>query len=145
MNAPILRTRMAFGRAALAGGLAIGLAGPVSPALAQPARTQAQAAPESSAVTVIAPRITKRREGKVEVLSLQTAVDFADLDLKTQTGVDEFDKRIMYAAIDTCDRLEEAYPSYIYVPVPPTQNCADATASAALATAKVIIAAARSR
>jgi UrcA family protein len=143
MNTKFISARSNVGRAALGAALAAGLAVPVSPALAQ--GRAGQAASTTSAVTVIAPRITKRREGKVEVLSLQRTVNFADLDLKTRAGVDEFDKRIMYAALAACDQLEQEYPSRIYLPVPPTQNCADATASAALTTAKVIIAAARSK
>jgi len=133
--------------AAMAGGLAI----PGSFALAQGLAPAAPAdQPTAGSLTVVAPRVLRNKAGPawaqgapIEVVSLAKTVAFADLDLTTSVGVDEFKKRIMYAALDACDQLEAQYPSNRYVLVPPTQNCPDTTATQALMVAKEIIAAAR--
>ena len=132
--------------AAVTGGLTI----PGSLALAQgPAAARADQ-PTAGSLTVVAPRVLRNKAGPawaqgapIEVVSLAKTVAFADLDLTTSVGVDEFKKRIMYAALDACDQLEAQYPSNRYVLVPPTQNCPDTTATQALMVAKEIIAAAR--
>jgi UrcA family protein len=81
---------------------------------------------------------------KVEVVSTTRTASFADLDLTTQAGVDEFRRRIMYSVLAACDQMEADYPSSTYIPVPPSQNCPDDTARSALSEANTVIAAARS-
>ena len=133
--------------AAMAGALTI----PGSLAFAQgPAATAPADQPTAGSLTVVAPRVLRNKAGPawaqgapIEVVSLAKTVKFADLDLTTSVGVDEFKKRIMYAALDACDQLEAQYPSNRYVLVPATQNCPDTTATQALILAKEIIAAAR--
>ncbi len=122
-----------------------------SPGYAEQAPSGAASTPTAGALTVTAPRVVRRKaqgagrfQGTpVEVLSLSQPVNFGDLDLTTSMGVDEFKKRILYAAWNTCNRLESEYPSNVYVPVPADQNCPDDTARAALVVADSIIAAAR--
>jgi UrcA family protein len=154
MKSDILRLRLKHGAIAILGAMAGSVLTSTSPALAQPA----PAAPPpqtatAAAITVVAPRVVRHEVSgparfagsPVEVLSLQRAVSFADLDLTTQDGVDEFQKRIMYGALAACDQMEAEYPSNIYVPVPANQNCPDTTARQAMAVANEIIAAARSK
>lgn len=143
--------RFRFGLAALMGALLTQGA----PAMAQPGSdTSAAPTPAADSLTVVAPRVvrhevtggTARFSGSpIEVLSVTHAVSFADLDLTTQAGVDQFRQRIMYAALDACDRIDAEYPPNIYVPVSANQNCPDATARAALQVADQIIAASRRR
>ena len=146
--------RLKLGALAILGALVGGALTPGAAALAQPAPpTAGPPTPTAGALTVVAPRVVRRevsgparfQGAPIEVLSLAHTVNFGDLDLTTQDGVDEFQKRIMYSALDACNELEREYPSNIYVLIPPDQNCADTTARAALAVAKDIIAAARTR
>ena len=142
--------RFRFGLAALMGALLTQGA----PAMAQPGPdTSAPPTPAAGSLTVVAPRVvrhevtggTARFSGApIEVLSVAHAVSFADLDLATQAGADQFRQRIMYAALDACDRIDAEYPPNIYVPVA-NQNCPDATARAALLVGDQIIAASRRR
>jgi UrcA family protein len=154
MNSAIPCFRLKAGAVAIVGAMIGGLLTPSSPAMAQPASAEASSpAPVAESVTVIAPRVVRRHAtgagqfggSPIEVLSVSLAVSFADLDLTTQTGVDEFRKRIMYASLDACDRIEAQYPSNIYVPVSANHNCPDNTARQALAVADEVIAATRSR
>lgn len=153
MHPEPLRFRLTPGLIAMLAAMAGGLAIPGSSALAQEAAAAAPAAqPTAGSLTVTAPRVLRGRAGPawaqgapIEVVSLAKTVSFADLDLTTKTGVDEFNKRIMYAALDACNELEAQYPSNRYVLVPATQNCPDTTATQALAIAKQIIAAARAK
>jgi UrcA family protein len=133
--------------AVMAGGGALGPS-----ALAQPApAAESSPTPTAGALTVVAPRVMRRQvagtarfQGSpIEVLSLAHTVNFGDLDLTTPAGVEEFQKRIMYSALDACNEIEAEYPSNVYVPIPPDQNCPDTTARAALAVARNIISAAR--
>ncbi len=143
--------RFRFGLAALMGALLTQGA----PAMAQPASdASGPPTPTAESLTVVAPRVvrhevtggTARFSGSpIEVLSVTHPVSFADLDLTTQAGVDQFRQRIMYASLDACDRIDAEYPPNIYVPVSANQNCPDATARAALQVADQIIAASRRR
>ncbi|HUO13116.1 MAG TPA: UrcA family protein [Caulobacteraceae bacterium] len=125
-----------------------------SAALAQPApAAPGSAAAVTESLTVIAPKVVRRETpgatqfvgAPIEVLSLSRAVNFGDLDLTKQAGVDEFRRRIMYASLAACDAIEAEYPSNIYVPVPAAQNCPDRTATQAFVLADEIVAAARAR
>jgi UrcA family protein len=119
------------------------------PAQAQPGTSAAAPAPVAGTLTVTAPRVVRGDSGSVglrgtpiEVVSLSRTVSFADLDLTTDTGADEFRKRILYGALAACDELDAKYPSNLYVPAP-DQNCPDATARPAMAVGEEIIATAR--
>jgi UrcA family protein len=146
-----LRFRLKPGLIAMLAAVAGGIAIPASFALAQGSAAAAPPAqPTAGSLTVVAPRVLRGHAGPawaqgapIEVVSLSKTVNFADLDLTTSVGADEFKKRIMYAALDACDQLEAEYPSNRYVLVPATQNCPDTTATQALIVAKEIIAAAR--
>lgn len=139
-------------------GLIVGLAAAAAtsaaalPPSGEPTNGAAPSPPTTEALTVVAPRVLRGQAGPawaqgapIEVVSLSKTVSFADLDLTTSGGVDEFKKRIMYAALAACDELEAEYPSNRYVLVPATQNCPDTTATQALLIAKDIIAAARAK
>jgi UrcA family protein len=101
-------------------------------------------------LTVVAPRLLRGGPGpawgsgaRIGVVSLSQNASFADLDLTTQGGADEFKRRVMYAALDACNQLEAKYPSTVYIPVQANQSCPDTTAAAALIVADQIIATAR--
>jgi UrcA family protein len=151
MTSNTLRFRLTLGAIALTGSVFAGALG--STAQAQPAPATAAPPPPTvtESVTVVAPRVTRREAtasgplggAPVEVYSLSHNVSYADLDLTTREGVVEFQKRIMYGAIDACDALEAQYPSARFIPVPASQNCPDTAARAALTVADEIIAAAR--
>lgn len=148
MNSESLRRHLRPAAISLVAAMAATLLTPGAPALAQGA--SASQTPTAGAVTVVAPRVVRREvagsgklDAPIEVLQLQRTVNFADLDLTTQSGVDEFEKRILYASLAACEELEAEYPSNIYVPAPASQNCPETTAKAALSVADDIIAAAR--
>ncbi len=139
------------GVTAIAAAMVAGLLTTGSPGWAQP-QPAAASPPPASELTVVAPRVVRHaatgagtfQGSPIEVLSASRAVNFADLDLKTSAGVDEFKRRIMYGALAACDQIEADYPSNIYVPVS-TTSCPDTTARAALVVADQIIAATRAR
>ena len=126
-----------------------GLLAPTSPIQAQPASPP----PSAAELTVFAPRVVRHQEAgrpefvgsKIEVVTTSRIASFADLDLTTQAGVNEFKRRIMYDVLAACDEMEADYPSNIYVPVPASQRCPDDTARAALSEANTVIAAAKAR
>jgi UrcA family protein len=152
MNSDDLRLSLKGGVIAILGAMAAGLLTPGSAALAQPDAAASPPTP-TEAVTVFAPRVERRQVtgagqlpgAPIEVVSFAHTVSFADLDLATQAGADEFRRRIYYGAIDACDQMEAAYPSNIYVPVPSSQNCPDNAVRAALPEANQIISAAKAR
>jgi UrcA family protein len=153
MKSDIPIFRLKLGVVGFLGAMAGSLLMPSSPLLAQsepPA--PGPPTPAAEAVTVFAPRVVRRVVAQsspqypgspVEVLTLERAVNFGDLDLTTQAGAQEFQKRILYAALAACDQIESEYPSNRYVLVPASQNCPDAAAAPAMSIAKEIIAAAR--
>ncbi|RVQ69307.1 UrcA family protein [Croceicoccus ponticola] len=78
-------------------------------AFAQPADTQE--------IMVIAPQVTVEKErargammGKVLVYSVQRTVSFADLDLRSDSGVQTLKDRIRDAAKSGCDQISKDYP-----------------------------------
>lgn len=124
-----------------------------TPLYAQPAAA-APPADTTQDITVVAPRIVRRQVANsapryfgapIEVLSTSRAVSFADLDLTSEAGADEFQKRILYAALAACDQMDSEYPTNVYVPVPASQNCPDDTARPPMQLADQIIRAARSQ
>lgn len=152
MTSGILRFLLRPSAIGAVAAVAAGLLAPSSPVLAQPGSTPPSSAPPSAAeLTVVAPRVVRHQEvgrteffgAKVEVVSATRTASFADLDLTTKQGVDEFKRRIMYGVLAACDQMEADYPSSIYIPVPANQNCPDDTARAALSEANTVIAAAR--
>lgn len=121
-----------------------------SPAAGQSASGAPQATGAVTSLTVVAPRVVRggpapgwASGARIGIVSLSQDASFADLDLTTQAGADEFKKRVMYAALDACNQLEAKYPSTVYIPVQVNESCPDATAASALVVADQIIAAAR--
>ena len=145
-------------KASVVAALAASIAGLSTPSTSAAQDTTAAAPPAASApaptagsLTVVAPRLLRGGSGpvwasgaRIGVVSLSRNASFADLDLTTQAGADEFKKRIMYAALDACNDLEAKYPSTVYLPVQVNESCPDTTAASALIIADQIIAAARS-
>jgi UrcA family protein len=152
MNSDDLRPGLKAGVIAVLGAMAAALLAPSSSALAQPLAAAGPPTP-TEAVTVFAPRVERRQVAgagqlpgaPIEVVSFAHTVSFADLDLSTRAGADEFRRRIYYGALDACDQMETAYPSNVYVPVVASQNCPDNAVRAALPQANEIIAAAKAR
>ena len=120
-----------------------------SAALAQPGAQPATA----QEVTVFAPKVARHVPSAaspflgapIEVVSLKRAVSYADLDLTRQAGVATFEQRIRGAAQTACADLEAAYPSNLYVPTPPDQNCVETATNRAMDTAKQVVLAANSK
>lgn len=153
MNSAFHRFRVRPSTIAIVGAMLGSLLTPAGSALAQPASDTSGAPAMAGALTVTAPRVVRHEAAggaghfpgaPIEVLSVSRSVSFADLDLATRTGADEFRKRIMYGALAACDAIDAEYPSNIYVPVS-AKSCPDTTASAALVVGDEIIAAARDR
>jgi UrcA family protein len=97
----------------LAGALMISLMS--GAALAQPASLSAPLPPDSdlSGLTIVAPKtIDRTRYGVVtQEMSMSVSVSYADLDMRTPSGVAELDRRVNEAATLICSRLEIAYPN----------------------------------
>jgi UrcA family protein len=118
-------------------------------ALAQPGAGPSTA----QEVTVVAPEVTRHLTtaatpflgAPIEVVSLQRAVSYADLDLTKQADAATFATRVQSAAQGACADLEAKYPSNLYVPTPADQNCVATATDRARVTAKEVIAAANTR
>jgi len=117
------------------------------PAPAQ--ETPAASAPVTQEVTVVAPEVVREtvrqngvKGGPIEMLSLSRGVNYADLDLTTQAGVAEFQKRISDTARAACKQIEDEYPTQRYVLVPANQDCVGTAIKGAAPQASEIIAAA---
>lgn len=64
-------------------------------------------------ITVVAPRERARTSATgapIEVVSTSQTVSIADLDLRTQQGMGELEKRVRSAANSACDWLDHLYP-----------------------------------
>jgi UrcA family protein len=151
-----VRRRLKAGAVAMLSAMIAGLSTPsISAAQAASAPTAPPDAANgqpttASALTVVAPRLLRGGPGpawasgaRIGVVSLAQNASFADLDLTTQGGADEFKRRVMYAALDACNQLEAKYPSTVYIPVQANESCPDTTAASALIVAEQIIATAR--
>jgi UrcA family protein len=74
-------------------------------------------------------------------VSLSYGVNITDIDLATQDGPKELQKRIKDAAEAACQELGEKYP----ISTPPTQDCAKAAADKAMIKARNLVAKAREK
>ncbi|MGZ5920315.1 MAG: UrcA family protein [Rhizomicrobium sp.] len=126
--------------------------------------TAAQPAPPQpgmhETVTVVAPYIVRRATvtpatgtpatgggmaRQIEVVSVDRAVDFSDLDLSSSSGAATLEKRIKDAAAEACREIDKRYPKNVYIPVSPNQDCAGIAAGNAMKIADELIAAAHVR
>jgi UrcA family protein len=102
-------------------------------------------------ISVVAPHVVRRKthetgpaSGPIEVLSLSRTVSFADLDLRADTGVAAFEKRVHDTAQAACDKIEAQYPQDRYVPTP-AQDCVKTTIDGAMPQVRQVVAAAGGR
>lgn len=87
-----------------------------SPLLPVAVEAQTAASSDRAAITVTAPRArtTGRNSATgapIQTITTQSVVYTDDLDLRTKTGRDVLDARIMAAAKEACDWLNEVYPA----------------------------------
>ena len=73
--------------------------------------------------------------GQGEQVSLSYNVSFADLDLRQNSDVREFEKRIETAADEICTQLEELFP----LGSPSKRDCARSATDKAMADARTVI------
>ena len=73
--------------------------------------------------------------GQGEQVSLSYNVSFADLDLRQNSDVREFEKRIETAADEICTQLEELFP----LGSPSKRDCARSATHKAMADARTVI------
>src|SRR5512134_259549 len=100
-------------RSLVAGALATVLAGAAP--IASTAFAQPTASAADTGIVVLAPRV--RQTGRssttgapIETLSAQAVVSISDLNLTTETGRAELNRRVDDAAKRACDWLNEVYP-----------------------------------
>jgi UrcA family protein len=103
----------------------------------------------SGEINITAPYTTHRRIiGRtstgipVEELSLARPVSYADLDLRKQADVMEFERRINQAAKQACGQLNTMYPEALYPPMPSDQHCVRDAAFGGMTQANFVIASA---
>jgi len=150
MNTYLPAFRSTHSAMAMVGAVIGGLLMSSLPALALEPATPAPEAVQ--AVTVVAPHVVREKAGgtglaggPIEVLSLSRVVSYADLDLTTQAGVAEFQKRIHDAAQTACDQIAAQYPAQLYIPTPANQDCVGAATDGAMPQARQVIAAAQAK
>jgi UrcA family protein len=72
-------------------------------------------AQQKSVVDVVAPHVEKTTQAgamgtKVQAMSIEYKVSYADLNLATHSGAVELEKRIKDSATKACDQLAKLYP-----------------------------------
>ena len=125
------------------------------PTVAQPASSGMH-----ETVTVVAPYIVRRAAmtpatgtpaagggmaRQIEVVSVDRAVNFSDLDLNQPAGAAMLEKRIKDAAAEACREIDKRYPKTVYIPVSPNQDCVGIAAGNAMKIADELIAASHIR
>ena len=78
----------------------------------------------------------------VEQLSLARPVSYADLNLRKQADVMEFERRINQAAKQACGQLNTMYLEALYPPMPSDQHCVRDAAYGGMTQANFVIASA---
>jgi UrcA family protein len=111
-----------------------------------PAIADSDAGSQVSSVSV--PSVTRQPtdesgpdRGPIEILSLSLAVSYKDLDLTTQPGVAELERRVRQAAEAACGQIDAQYPQQLYVPTPGGQLCVKTAVEGAMPQIRRIIAA----
>lgn len=99
-------------------------------------------------ITVYAPFVVrhaslpKKAGEQLELISVNRAVSFHDLNLKDAADQKTLETRINQAAQDACKELDKRFPKNVYIPVPANQDCvANATNGAMLVVTQLIAAA----
>lgn len=99
-------------------------------------------------ITVYAPFVVhranmQRKAGEqLELISVNRAVSFHDLNLKEAADQKTLETRVNQAAQDACKELDKRFPKNVYIPVPANQDCvANATNEAMLVVTQLIAAA----
>lgn len=116
-------------------------------------QTVAQQAAETphETVTVHAPYVVRHApytpkrgitRDHLELISVDRAVSFSDLNLKDSKDQDMLKQRVEDAAKKACAELDRRFPKNVYIPVPADQDCvADASGQAMMSVKKLISAA----
>lgn len=103
----------------------------ITPAVAQ----------QAAEVTVMRQEVGRTYSGiPIEVISLMRQVDYRDLDLATQSGVETLKGRIAETAKQACAQLDTLYPANGDPLDPPDQDCVKSAFDDGIAHARVAIA-----
>ena len=101
-------------------------------------------------VVIYARHVVRRQVGvspgtgaRIEIVSLTRHIGFSDLDVTQESGAAELRNRISTAAKESCQQIETDYPSAVYPPDPPDQDCVKSATDGAMAIAAQVIAAAK--
>lgn len=72
---------------------------------------------------VTSPMMSKTSAAGIEVVSASRTVSYADLNLSQAPDENTLEDRVRQAAREACAEIDKTYPTSIYTPIPPKQDC----------------------